>query len=98
MDHAHLQPVDWSKWINDLNWLIIGGESQQSTRARPFDLTWALSAIRTAMVNGIPVFMKQTGSNAYDSFGEKVTFNDRAGADPAEWPESLNVREFPDLS
>ena len=26
----------------------------------------------------------------------RLNMNDRAGADPAEWPEDLRVREFPE--
>jgi len=38
--------------------------------------------------------MKQVGSNATYR-GEPYRTKDRAGADPAEWPESIRVREFP---
>ncbi len=37
--------------------------------------------------------MKQTGSD-HTALYERVQ-KDRAGADPAEWPEDLRVQEFP---
>lgn len=96
-----LGPVDWHPLMNSSNgidWLIVGGESQQSGPARPFEIAWAYDAIITATMYGVAVFVKQMGSNQVYSFGRKVRFNDRAGADPNEWHESLNVREFPALS
>jgi protein gp37 len=83
-------PVDWRDWVNDIDWIIIGGESDQgAAKARPFDIGWARSTIARCQETLLPVFMKQMGSG----HGLK----DRAGADPSEWPEDIRVREFPDL-
>jgi hypothetical protein len=43
----------------------------------------------------VPVFVKQLGSNATNREGVPHPFKDRAGAEPAEWPEDLRVQEFP---
>jgi protein gp37 len=77
-----------------VNWLIIGGESAQSEPARPFHLEWAESAIEQCREYDVVPFMKQTGSNAYYG-GKPFPVKDKAGADPAEWPETVRVREFP---
>jgi hypothetical protein len=39
--------------------------------------------------------MKQAGALALDDNGEQLRFKDRAGANPAEWDEDLQVQEFP---
>lgn len=80
-------------WLPE--WLIIGGESQQTTKARQFQIEWAEHAILQCRKNGITPFMKQVGSNAYSGLLPFRT-SDKAGADPAEWPVSIRVREFPD--
>lgn len=89
-------PVDWSPWIADMDWLIPGGESDQGgAKARPFRMSWGLDAIWQAAGTGRSVFQKQMGSSPIDADGNPVTFCDRAGADPEEWPAGLRVRQFP---
>ncbi len=84
-----------------IDWLIIGGESNQGKhKARPFDIAWARSTVKQCRAAGVPVFVKQLGSAPYDSSATYVPFDvlfikDRAGADPAEWPEDMRVQEFP---
>ena len=96
-----LGPVDWSQWLaaNDLHnidggprldWIIVGGESAQGAPARPFDLAWARSTVQQCTNAGVPVFVKQLGSNS-----GWPDMRDRAGSDPAEWPDELRVQEFP---
>ena len=87
-----------------IDWLIIGGESGPG--ARPFDLAWARDAVAQARAAGVPVFVKQMGSNPIDLIGDanalllnlerrKPLSRHARGADPLEWPEDLRVREFP---
>lgn len=95
-----LGPVDWTPWLSHLDWLIIGGESDQGgAKARPFQIVWARWSIKQCQAAGVAVFQKQIGSNAVESFlfaeDHYFTTSDRAGADPAEWPEDLRVRQFP---
>lgn len=85
-----------------IDWIIVGGESSQPGHpARPFDIEWARSTIEQCKAARLPVFMKQIGSNPAPivieagSVRERLWLKDRAGADPAEWPEDLRVREFP---
>ena len=44
-----------------IDWVIIGGESGPG--ARPFNLEWARSVIEQCRAAGVPVFVKQLGSN-----------------------------------
>ena len=94
-----LQPVV-EKWARDaleamkageplppsIKWVIVGGES--GTDARPFDVEWARSLARQCAEAGIPCFVKQLGSAAH--------LRQSHGADPAEWPADLRVRQFPE--
>lgn len=61
--------LDEDRWTTagryrGLDWIICGGES--GPKARPFQLTWAQSVLRQCQASGVPFFMKQLGSNAYD--------------------------------
>jgi protein gp37 len=83
-----LGPVNWSGWEGFVDWLIIGGES--GSKARPFDSGWARQALDWCRTHGVAPFIKQMGSNS------DIKTTDWKGEDPAEWPEDLRVREFPD--
>lgn len=81
-----------------LEWIIVGGESTQGAgKARPFDREWAYSTIRQCRAADVACFIKQLGSNVLARGCDVYAphFRDRAGADPAEWPEDLRVQEFP---
>lgn len=96
-----LGPVDWSPWLRDLDWLIVGGESSQNgAEARMFMLEWAENSIELCRSAGVPIFIKQLGSTPAAEVGSYFWFAkdhimDRAAADPSEWPEELRVRQFP---
>jgi len=91
--------------------IVGGESDQGKHKARPFDLDWARSTVRQCKAAGVAVFVKQLGShpmsvpppspNGKYLPGErpgtkwKMLTRDRAGADPAEWPEDLRVQEFP---
>ena len=91
--------------IRGLDWIIVGGES--GPRARPFDVAWARKTVADCKAAGVACFVKQLGATAVGlpvpNDGRAVwrdgrfdgRLRDRAGADPAEWPEDLRVREFP---
>lgn len=81
---------------NRLEWVIVGGESSQGgAAARPFVLGWAKDTVRQCQAAGVPVFVKQLGSNPTNREGVPHPQVERAGADPTEWPEVLRVQEFP---
>lgn len=46
-----------------IDWVIVGGESDQpGHKARPFDIAWARDIVRQCKAAGVPVFVKQLGS------------------------------------
>jgi hypothetical protein len=87
-----------------IDWVICGGESGPG--ARPFHGHWAAQLLHQCRAAGVPFFMKQFGSNAWNTWSagddtitlppsQKFLMRDRKGGDPAEWPEHLRVREWP---
>lgn len=90
-----------------LDWIIVGGESGPG--ARPFDIQWARDIIAQCKAASVPVFVKQLGAaplcdgadcrpmklGRVDGRRFDMRLRDRKGADMAEWPEDLRVREFP---
>lgn len=83
-----------------LNWIVVGGESGPG--ARPFDVAWARSTVAQCKAAGVPVFVKQLGANPAPlsieagSVVERLWLRDRKGGDPSEWPEDLQIREWPE--
>lgn len=80
-----------------IDWLIGGGES--GPKARPCDVAWIRSLVSQAKAANVPVFVKQIGANpTCCGTGESVVVfgsRNRKGAEPAEWPDDLRVREWP---
>lgn len=84
-----------------LDWGIIGGESGPG--ARPFRLEWARDTIGQFKTAGVPLFVKQLGSNPLHSPYQgweapksiRLHLKDSKGGDWDEWPEDLRVRQFP---
>ena len=84
-----------------LHWVIAGGESGPG--ARPCDVRWLESIRDQCQVAGVPCFVKQLGANPVATPVPGYTtglasLDDKKGGDPAEWPEDLRVREFPEVS
>jgi protein gp37 len=84
------------------DWVIVGGES--GPRARPFHVEWARSIVEQCKDAGVACFVKQLGARTFDRATTGIAglhppleleLRDRAGADPAEWPKDLRVRELP---
>jgi protein gp37 len=92
-----LEDVDWSPYTIALDWIIVGGESDQgAAKARPFNIEWARSTIKQCRKARTPVFVKQLGSTMVTDDWPAMPFpRDRAGADPSEWPADLRIRQFP---
>jgi protein gp37 len=87
--------------LTNIDWVIVGGESGH--HARPFDLDWAFSLQKQCAETGAAFFMKQLGANAFvgesqpeSSRGPWKT-NDGHGGDIAEFPQALQVRQFPEV-
>ncbi len=103
-----LEPVDLSYWLcedkngfihrtgNAIQWAIIGGES--GAKARSFHTEWARDLVQQCREGDVAPFVKQMGSNAVGAGRDQMALlamKDSHGGDPAEWPEDLRVREFP---
>jgi len=65
-----------------IDWVIIGCES--GPNRRPMDLDWAQSLVAQCRAAQVSVFVKQ------------LSIAGRVSYDPAEWPEDLRVREYPE--
>lgn len=94
---------------NKLDWYIVGGES--GPKARHCNVEWIRSIVEQGKAAGVPVFVKQLGSSPMADVevkcdaaalkglrgveNRKLKLKHRSGADPAEWPEDLRVRQFP---
>ncbi len=93
-----------------LDWVIVGGESGPG--ARPCDVAWIRSVVAQCREAAVPCFVKQVGAYYVDAAngvgGARATqpdpqlvppirrLSDPKGGDPAEWPEDLRVREYPE--
>lgn len=83
-----------------VEWVIQGGES--GNRPRAFDLDWARMLRDECAAHGVAYFFKQAGANPVIGRGPRgllrqvadVPMNDKAGADPIEWPVDLRVQQF----
>ena len=85
-----------------LDWTVVGGES--GPHARPCNVEWIRSIVEQCKDAEVPVFVKQMGdySTRVDPTDDvrgpvtkRILWQKRAGADPAEWPADLQVRQFP---
>jgi protein gp37 len=79
-----------------IDWLILGGES--GNNARPCNVKWIRDGMRQCRESGVVPFVKQMGSFCIEERGSqrvRIHHDDRAGADPLEWPEALRIQEFP---
>lgn len=91
-----LGPIDLRQWLTTyqqqtgrgLSMVIAGGEHASKASARPCDIEWMRSLANQCASAGVPFYLKQLGSRACNS-GFVWHTKDRAGADPAEWPEDL---------
>ncbi len=70
-----------------IDWVICGGESGKGARLCESD--WLHAIARQCQAVDIPVFVKQLGSNS------DYKTKDRKGSDMSEFPESLQIQQFP---
>ena len=79
--------------LSGVQWTIIGGES--GPRARPCAVDWIRSVRDQCAAAGLPVFVKQLGSQPIG-----LTVNGRPQRDKGNkldrWPADLRVRSWPD--
>jgi protein gp37 len=93
-----------------INWVIIGGES--GPNARPCNVEWIRRIVEDCEGASTPCFVKQLGAVVIEPqcmcpgtldggpdcrlCGCRRFLAHSKGGDPAEWPEDLRVREFPE--
>ena len=75
--------------MDDLHWVIVGGESGRINEVRPMALDWARKIIAQCREARIPVFYKQGGT-------ANACIHDRKGGCLDCAPRDLGVREWPD--
>lgn len=73
-------------------WVVAGGESGPD--CRPAELAWFGSLRDQCDAAGVRFFMKQLG----ERWARAVGAQNRKGEDIAEWPVSLQVREWPETA
>lgn len=86
---------EYAMW-GSLNWVIVGGESGNDNgkyRYRECRLEWIESIVEQCQAAGVPVFVKQLGTH----LAKKMGLKDRHGGDMEEWPEHLQIRNFPKI-
>ena len=72
-----LGPLDLTPWIDQVQWVISGGESGR--RARPMEMDWARALRDQCCAVQVPYFFKQIGGRYHDSGGRLL--------DGREWNE-----------
>ncbi len=88
------QPL-WPQYPK-VHWTIFGGESGPG--ARDCDVDWIRCGLLQCRIAGVAPFVKQVGQRAFIGSGPArvaLDTQDPKGGDPAEWPEELRVRKFP---
>lgn len=80
----------------DIGWVLIGGESgpltgKPSRVARRMDPEWAKYLMAECSEARVPVFFKQTGT----VLAKEMGLRHPKGENPAEWPEWMQVQQFP---
>ena len=84
---------------NKINWVIVGGES--GGNARPCRCEWLISIVEQCRRADVPVFVKQLGRKPYGGCEEyaaginSIKLRDKKGGDIEEFPDQLQIREFP---
>ncbi len=79
-------------YLNDVQLVIVGGES--GPNSRPCHIEWLESIVQQCHAAKTPVFVKQLGANAIFG-GQRFKTRDKKGGDIEEFPEHLQVRQFP---
>lgn len=100
--HNYEHPED------SIHWVIVGGESGPGSR--PCNVDWVRSIVAQCAASGVPCFVKQLGAHPIGRWTESpdksglgegwpagLKINHPKGGDPAEWPEDLRVRQFPEV-
>jgi protein gp37 len=85
-------PMDLTPWLDQISWVIVGGESGNG--ARVMKREWVTSLIEQCRKFNVAFFFKQKGVVLSRLMGCKA----EKGDDPSEWPEDLRIQEFPQVA
>ena len=77
--------------LSGIDWVIVGGES--GSQVRMMEASWAEDIVEVCDLAGVPVFVKQMGTEWWRRYGEGSSFK---GDDFALFPPKLKVREYPE--
>jgi protein gp37 len=96
-----LGPINLSAFLDQIQWVIVGGESGAGSRGCATE--WIDGLVRQCTTAGIACFVKQLGTKVIsisDLRDPAVQRKLRAykGDRFEEWPRTLRVREFPALA
>ena len=96
LERVHLTP----ELLEGIDWIVVGGES--GPKARPCNAVWVMNTIMECRDAGVPVFVKQLGSNP-DFTGwlplpgetrpNQEAIRNHKGGEMIFWPERLRVGE-----
>lgn len=89
-------PFYFSDYPKHFHWIIVGGESGNDNgpyKYRPCNLYWILRIVADCEFYKIPVFVKQLGTH----LAKELKLSDRNGGNIDEFPEHLQIRNFPKL-
>ncbi|GAB3422070.1 hypothetical protein GCM10027516_19860 [Niabella aquatica] len=88
------EPNGNKKLVINLDWAIIGGESGNETgkyRYRPCEIEWIEQLVKECRKANTAIFIKQLGTH----LAKKMKMSERHGGDFENFPEHLQIREFP---
>lgn len=85
---AKYSPRPGHERLNELHWVIVGGES--GSNARPCDVAWIRSIVEQCEAAGVPCFVKQVGSRPFDP-----SASDDSGCDCPQWTERCEADDHP---
>lgn len=80
-------------FVDDFDWVIVGGESGGRGKRRTADLDWIREVVDVCQAHDIPVFVKQLGSE----LAHRMQLNDWHGGDISEFPADLRIRQMPSI-
>lgn len=85
---------------NKIAWTVIGGESGSRDDTNLMSLEDARYLVKESKAAGCKVHFKQLGTALAIQFGVYSTEGDHRakGGSPDQWPEDLNVREWPEFA
>lgn len=109
--YAAFNGADSLSSMTGIDWIIVGGES--GPHARPCNVEWIRSIVGQCRISECPVFVKQLGAKPFEEDecadwpeGTKIIghdtciqicLNDKKGGNMDEWPNDLQIRQFPNL-